>query len=82
MNARTGGDIMASGSTNKSTGSGTRTKGASAGNGQARTRTTTTQKRKKQQMNDQIFDDVIMIVSGAVCIFLFLDCLRILRRFL
>ena len=81
MNARTGGDIMASGSTNKSNGSGTRTKGASAGNGQARTRTTTTQKRKKQQMNDQIFDDVIMIVSGAVCIFLFLCNFHIMGSF-
>ena len=64
---------MATGSTNKSTGSGTRTKATSKSGTQTRTRANSTPvRRKKTAVNDQMMDDIIMIVSGAICIFLFL----------
>ena len=64
---------MATGSTNKSTGSGTRTKAASKTGAQTRTRANSTPvRRKKTAVNDQMMDDIVMIVSGAICIFLFL----------
>ena len=65
--------FMATGSTNKSTGSGTRTKATSKSGTQTRTRANSTPvRRKKTAVNDQMMDDIIMIVSGAICIFLFL----------
>ncbi len=74
---------MASGSTNRSTGTGTRTGSAAKSGTQTRKRTNTAQtKRKKQSaVNDQIMDDVILIVSGAICIFLFLCNFGIIGSF-
>ena len=78
MNARTGGEIMASGSTNRSTGTGSTGRSRSTGSttrstSQTRTRTSSQATRKKQSaVNDQAMDDIIMIVSAALCIFLFL----------
>ena len=74
---------MASGSTNRSTGTGTRTGSAAKSTTQTRKRTNTAQtKRKKQSaVNDQIMDDVILIVSGAICIFLFLCNFGIIGSF-
>ena len=63
---------MASGSTNKSTGSSTRTNTAKKASTQTRTKATTTTRRKRQAMNDQMFEDIMVVVSGAICIFLFL----------
>ena len=89
MNARTGGEIMASGSTNKSTGTGSTSRSRSGGNASrptttqtTRTRTSSTTRRKKQSaVNDQAMDDIIMIVSAALCIFLFLCNFRIIGSF-
>ncbi len=74
---------MASGSTNRSTGTGTRTSSAAKTGTQTRTRTNSAQTRRKKQSaaNDQIMDDVILIVSGAVCIFLFLCNFGIIGSF-
>ena len=63
---------MASGSTNKSTGSSTRTNTTKKASTQTRTKATTTTRRKRQAMNDQMFEDIMVVVSGAICIFLFL----------
>ena len=87
MNARTGGEIMASGSTNRSTGTSSTSRSRSTGNttratSQTRTRTSSQTTRKKQSaVNDQAMDDIIMIVSAAVCIFLFLCNFRIIGSF-
>lgn len=70
---------MASGSTNRSTGTGTSSRRASS---QTRTRTSSKTTRKKQSaVNDQTLDDIVMIVSAAVCIFLFLCNFRIIGSF-
>ena len=64
---------MASGSTNKSTSQGTRANTTKKASTQTRAKaTTTTTRRKRQAMNDQMFEDIMVIVSGAICIFLFL----------
>ena len=64
---------MASGSTNKSTGSSTRANASTKTGTQTRTRTNSTPaRRKKAAVNDQMMDDIVMIISGAICIFLFL----------
>ena len=73
---------MATGSTNKSTASGTRTKAASKTGAQTRTRANSTPvRRKKTAVNDQMMDDIVMIVSGAICIFLFLCNFGIMGSF-
>ena len=80
---------MASGSTNKSTGTGSTSRSRSGGNASrptttqtTRTRTSSTTRRKKQSaVNDQAMDDIIMIVSVALCIFLFLCNFRIIGSF-
>ncbi len=82
MNARTGGEIMASGSTNKSTGTASRTNTGSKAGSQTRRGTSSQTRRKKQSAaNEQMFDDIITIVSAAVCIFLFLCNFRIIGSF-
>ena len=64
---------MASGSTNKSTSQGTRANTTKKASTQTRTKTATAStRRKRQTMNDQMFEDIMVIVSGAICIFLFL----------
>ena len=64
---------MASGSTNKSTSQGARANTTKKASTQTRAKaTTTTTRRKRQAMNDQMFEDIMVIVSGAICIFLFL----------
>ncbi len=83
MNARTGGDIMASGSSNRSTGQGTRAAANAKSGTQSRAKTTTAKSRKRKQpaINDQMMDDIMMIVSGAICIFLFLCNFNIIGSF-
>ena len=73
---------MASGSKNKSTGSSTRANATTKTGTQSRTRTNSTQtRRRKQAVNDQMMDDIIMIIFGAVCIFLFLCNFGIIGSF-
>ena len=74
MNARTGGMIMASGSTNRSTGTGTGSRSAGSQPTRTSARTTSSKSRKKKHsaVSDQALDDIVMIVSAAICIFLFL----------
>ncbi len=78
---------MASGSTNRSTGTGSTGRSRSTGStsrstSQTRTRTSSQATRKKQSaVNDQAMDDIIMIVSAALCIFLFLCNFRIIGSF-
>ena len=83
MNARTGGDIMASGSTNKNTTASTRSNAASkpATQTRARKKTTTAGRKKQSAINDQMIDDIMMIVFGAICIFLFLCNFGIIGSF-
>ena len=65
---------MASGSTNRSTGTGTRASSGTNKGAQGRARTSSKQTRnsRKAAANDQIMDDIMLIISGAICIFLFL----------
>ena len=81
---------MASGSTNRNTTTGTGSKstgsrassGGSTRTGTTRSRTSTQTTRKKQSaINDQALDDIVTIVSAAVCIFLFLCNFRIIGSF-
>lgn len=85
MNARTGGDFMASGSNNRSTSNSRSTASRST-----TTRGTTTTKRKtnsqtarknQSRINEQAMDDIVMILLVAVCIFLFLCNFRIIGSF-
>ena len=83
MNVRTGGDNMTSGSSNRSTGQGNRAPANSKTGTQVRAKKTTakTRKRKQSVINDQMMDDIMMIVSGAICIFLFLCNFKIIGSF-
>ena len=86
MNARTGGNIMASGSTNRNTrantGTKTGTRSSQSTNSGTRRRTNTqTSRRRKQAVNDQALDDIVTIISAAICVFLFLCNFRIIGSF-
>ena len=73
---------MASGSTNRSTGTSSRANAGSKAGSQTRRGTSPQTRRKKQSAaNDQMFDDIITIISAAVCIFLFLCNFRIIGSF-
>ena len=74
---------MTSGSSNRSTSQGNRTAANSKAGSQTRAKSTTAKSRKRKQsaVNDQMMDDIMMIVSGAVCIFLFLCNFRIIGSF-
>lgn len=77
---------MASGSTNRSTrtnqGTRTRTNSASGTNSSARKKTSTPNNaRRKGAVNDQALDDIVTIISAAVCVFLFLCNFRIIGSF-
>ena len=74
---------MTSGSSNRSTGQGNRAPANSKTGTQVRAKKTTakTRKRKQSVINDQMMDDIMMIVSGAICIFLFLCNFKIIGSF-
>ena len=74
---------MASGSTNRSTGTGTGSRSAGSQPTRTSARTTSSKSRKKKQsaVSDQALDDIVMIVSAAICIFLFLCNFGIIGSF-
>lgn len=74
---------MASGSSNRSTSQSTRATANAKSGTQSRTKTTAAKSRKRKQsaINDQMLDDIMMIVSGAICIFLFLCNFGIIGSF-
>lgn len=85
MNARTGGDFMASGSNNRSTSNsrnttsrGTTTRGTST----TRKRTSTQAARRKQNtINEQTMNDIVSILLVGICVFLFLCNFKIIGSF-
>ena len=77
---------MASGSTNRNTrantGTKTGTRSSQSTNSGTRRRTNTqAARRRKQAVNDQALDDIVTIISAAICVFLFLCNFRIIGSF-